>query len=199
VEVRDTPITAPITSSQTVFHGRVWDIVAEDAELRPGVVVRREFMKHPGAVAILAVDSEDRILLQRQYRHPVRARLWEPPAGLLDKPGEAPIEAAKRELMEEADLEAGDWRSVLWFYSTPGGTDEVIHVFLARDLRPVPEDRRFAREDEEATLVPEWVKLDDAGALVLSGAIHSPTAVTGVLALLAARNAPGGWDSLPIA
>jgi ADP-ribose pyrophosphatase len=188
-----------VTSSETVFHGRVWDIVAEDATLPDGASIRREFMAHPGAVAIIAVDAEGRVLLQRQYRHPVRALLWEPPAGLLDVAGEPPVETAKRELNEEADLTAGDWRHLLTFNTTPGGTDEVIHVFLARDLAAVPAADRFEREDEEASLVPAWIPLEEAVALVMTGAVHSPSAVVGLLAAAEARRRDGGWDALPLA
>jgi ADP-ribose pyrophosphatase len=197
--VRDQAVAYPVTSSETVFQGRVWDIVAEEATLPDGVSIRREFMAHPGAVAIIAVDCQDRVLLQRQYRHPVRALLWEPPAGLLDVAGEPALATAKRELHEEADLTASDWRPLLSFNTTPGGTSEVIHLFLARGLAPVPPGERFQREDEEAGLVPAWLPLDEAVGLVMDGAIGSPSAVVGLLAAAQARRQEGGWDALPAA
>ncbi|MDR1824054.1 MAG: NUDIX hydrolase [Bifidobacteriaceae bacterium] len=195
--VADTPVTRPVLSSTIEFHGRVWDIAAEDVELPGDVVVRREFMAHTGAVAVIAIDHQGRVLLQSQYRHPVRRDLWEPPAGLLDVAGEPPVETAQRELFEEADLQAADWRRLIAFFSTPGGCNEVIQIFLARDLTEVPPAERFERADEEATMVPAWVPLDEAAGLVLGGALHSPTSVVGILAALRTRDLPGGWDALP--
>jgi ADP-ribose pyrophosphatase len=195
--VRDQAVAYPVGRSETVFRGRVWDVVADQVELPDGEHLRREYVAHPGAVAVIAVDGRGRVLLQRQYRHPVKALLWEPPAGLLDVPGEPPVATARRELHEEADLTAGDWRRLLTFNSTPGGASEVIHLFLARDLAPVPAAERFRREAEEASLVPAWLDLDQAVGLVMSGAVRSPTAVVGLLAAAQARRAPGGWDALP--
>jgi ADP-ribose pyrophosphatase len=144
------------------------------------------------------MDDAGRILLQRQYRHPVRAELWEPPAGLLDVAGEEPLVAAQRELAEEADLTAGDWRRLVSFYTTPGGCTERIAMFLARELGPVCRDGvGFVRRDEEADLVPVWLPLAQAVALVLEGALASPTAVNGILATACAQAAPGGLDALP--
>jgi ADP-ribose pyrophosphatase len=186
----------PVSASKTVFRGRIWDVVADTVELPTGPV-RREYLRHPGAVAVMAVDDAARLLLQRQYRHPVRTWLWEPPAGILDVAGEPPADTARRELAEEADLTARDWRRLLSFNSTPGGTSEVIHVFLARGLEAVPVDQRFRREDEEADLEPAWVGVEAAVELVMAGALTSPTAVVGILAAARARTAPGGWDALP--
>ncbi|MCL2803150.1 MAG: NUDIX hydrolase [Micrococcales bacterium] len=194
--VHDLPVSHPVRDSETVFAGRIWDIVADVVALPSGQEVRREYMRHPGAAAVIALNAAGQVLLQRQYRHPVRAELFEPPAGLLDEVGEPVIEAAKRELAEEADLMAGDWRHLLTFNSTPGGTDEVIHVFLARDLAEVPAAERHERVDEEADLVPVWLDLDQACALVMSGALRSPTAVVGLLAAVRARDT-AGFDALP--
>jgi ADP-ribose pyrophosphatase len=88
---------------------------------------------------------------------------------------------------------------LLTFRSTPGGTSEIIHIFLARGLAPVPAAERFEREDEEADLLPAWVGLEEAAGLVMSGALTSPTAVVGILAAVRAQAAPGGWDALPSA
>ncbi len=99
-----------------------------------GTVARRDYQVHPGSVAVLALDEEDRVLLIKQYRHPVRQKLWEIPAGLLDVPGENPLHAARRELYEEAHVKAGDWRVLTDVYTSPGGCDEAVRIFLARDL-----------------------------------------------------------------
>jgi ADP-ribose pyrophosphatase len=195
--IADQAVVRPVGRSDTVFRGRIWDVVSDDVTLPDGVTVCREYVRHPGAAAVIAVDAAGSVLLQRQYRHPARAQLWEPPAGLLDVPGEPPALTARRELAEEADLEASDWRHLVTFNSSPGGSSEVIHVFLARHLGEAPADRRFVREAEEATLVSAWIPLDDAVGLVMANRLRSPTAVVGILAAAAARRAAGGWDSLP--
>lgn len=193
----DQSVDYPVTRSEELFAGRIWDVLGEEVALPDGQSVWREFVAHPGAAAVIAINDQGQVLLQRQYRHPVAMELWEPPAGLLDVPDEPPIETARRELVEEADLEAADWRQLVSFLSTPGGTSEAIYVYLARGLTEVPAERRYQRFDEEARLVPCWVDLDRAVELVMRGALHSPTAVTGLLAAIHARGLPGGWDALP--
>ena len=97
-----------VLASETVYEGRIWDVVSEQVELSEGGPrMTRDFITHPGAVAILALDDQDRVLLIRQYRHPVGMTQWEIPAGILDVEGEHPAKAAARELGEEADLSAG--------------------------------------------------------------------------------------------
>ncbi len=190
----DEAASRPVAEHAVLHHGRVFDVVADRVHLGGPAPVLREYTAHPGAVAVLALDDEDRVLLLSQYRHPVRRELWEPPAGLLDVAGEPEVAAARRELAEEADLVAGRWWRLASFYTSPGGSDEHITVFLARDLTPVPDGSRFVREDEEAGMVPVWVPLDEAVAAVLDGSLRSPTAVVGVLAASAARAA--GWRTL---
>ncbi|WP_396022512.1 NUDIX domain-containing protein [Cellulomonas palmilytica] len=176
-----------------MYRGRVWGVARDVVDLGDSQVVR-EYVAHTGAVAVIALDDEDRVLLLSQYRHPVRHVLWEPPAGLLDVPGEDPVRAAARELAEEADLVAGRWWRLVDFFTTPGGSSERITVFLARELSPVPDADRFVREDEEAAMVPEWVPLDEAVAGVLGDRFASPSTAVGVLAAAAAR--ARGWDTL---
>jgi ADP-ribose pyrophosphatase len=149
---------------------------------------------HTGAVGIVALDDQDRVLMVRQYRHPVRSYLWEPPAGLLDVDGEDPLETARRELAEEGDLRADEWHVLVDFYNSPGGSTEAFRCYLARDLHPVPEPERHEREGEERDMHTAWLPLDEARELVLAGRLHNPTAVTGVLAACAARDA--GWSTL---
>ncbi|MDM7830933.1 NUDIX domain-containing protein [Cellulomonas edaphi] len=189
----DVPAERSVLSHEVIHAGKVFDLVGDVVDLGASQVLR-EYVAHPGAVAVIALDEDDRVLLLSQYRHPVRSVLWEPPAGLLDVDGEDPVAAAARELAEEADLRAGSWWKLVEVYTTPGGSNEHIVVFLARDLAPVADDERFARADEEADMVPRWVPLDEAVAAVLGGRIHSPTAVAGVLAAAAARAA--GWSTL---
>jgi ADP-ribose pyrophosphatase len=180
--------------SETVHRGLVWNVVRDTVDLGPGGVVRREYLRHPGAVAVLALDPQDRVALVHQYRHPVRELLWELPAGLLDVAGEIPLEAARRELAEEADLRAGRWDVLVDWFNSPGGMDEALRVYLARDLSPVPEDQRHVREAEECGMPVRWATLDQARDAILAGRVRNPSAVVGVLAACAARET--GWTTL---
>lgn len=193
-EVVDVPAEAEVVSSTLIHKGRIWDLASDEVDLGDGVSVVREYVQHPGAVAVIALDDDERVLLLQQYRHPVRSLLWEPPAGLLDVAGEDLRDAAARELAEEADLRAERWDVLVDYYTTPGGSDEPIRVFLARGLSPVPHDERHDREDEERDMASAWVPLDDAVAAVLGGRVHNPSAVVGILAAAAAR--ARGWETL---
>lgn len=175
------------------FEGHVWSVVSDTVEFE-GASAVRDVILHPGAVAVIALDDDDRVLLIRQYRHPVGRWLFEPPAGLLDEPDEAAWLTAGRELAEESGYEASRWDVLLDFYTSPGGTSEGIRVFLARGLSPLADGRPHTGEAEEAHLPRAWVDLDEARDLVLSGRLGSPSAVTGVLAAWTSR--AGGWASL---
>lgn len=191
---QDRPVERPLLGSEVVHAGMIWDVVRDTVDLGDAGTVRREYVRHPGAVAVIALDDDDRVLLLRQYRHPVRAELWEPPAGLLDVPGEDPRQAAARELAEEADLVAGSWWELVDYLSSPGGSDEGLRLFLARDLSPVPHAERHVREAEEAGMVTRWVPLDEAVEAVLGGRLQNPSAVVGILAAAACRSR--GWVGL---
>ena len=141
--------------------GRVWDVRSEHVDLGEGGVVVRDFVDHTGAVAVLALDDEDRVVLVQQYRHPVGAFEWELPAGLLDVDGEPAHLTAARELHEEADLVAGEWHLLLDHYASPGGSSEALRVFLARDLTDVPDHERHEREGEELGMPVRRVPLDE--------------------------------------
>lgn len=193
-QLADVPGERPVLASQVVHRGLVWDVVRETLELGPYRTVTREYVRHPGAVAVIALDDDDRVLLLRQYRHPAGAELWEPPAGLLDVPGEDMLVAAQRELAEEADLTATRWWVLADYLTTPGGSDEGLRVYLARGLAEVPHADRHRREDEEADMEPVWVPLDDAVTAVLAGRLRNPSTAVGVLAAAAAR--ARGWTDL---
>lgn len=193
-ELRDRIASLPVCSSEVVFTGAVWDIRRDVVDLGDAGQVKREYMQHPGAVAVLALDDDEQIVLIQQYRHPVRAVEWELPAGLLDIDGEEAWKGAARELGEEADLRAEEWHVLADYYSSPGGSDEALRVFLARDLSDVPHDDRFQREGEELGMPTRRVSLDQAHEAVLTGRIHNPSAVIGILTAHAAR--ARGWDTL---
>lgn len=192
--VQDRPVTRAVVGSETTHEGMVFDVVRETVDLGEAGTVTREFVRHPGAVAVIVLDDEDRVLLLSQYRHPVRSELWEPPAGLLDVPGEALQVAAARELAEEADLVARSWWVLADYFTSPGASDESLRVFLARDLSPVPEGERHDRQGEERDMVARWVPLDEAVDAVLAGSVHNPSAVVGLLAAAACR--ARGWSGL---
>ena len=144
----DEPFASPVLASRLGFEGKKWTIVSDEVEIA-GDVVTRDVLRHPGAVAVAAVDEAGRVLLIRQYRHPVRATLWEIPAGLLDSPDEPLFEVGRRELAEEVDLGARRWDVLADFYASSGCTDERVRVYLARGLFDA-EPTGFVREAEEA-------------------------------------------------
>lgn len=194
IEDRHTPHT--VTESTTAWSGRIVDMVEDHVVVVEGEEpVVRQYTRHPGAVAVVAMRGEEgaeEILLLRQYRHPVNASLWEIPAGLLDIPGEDSRVAAERELAEEADLKAARWDVLVDFFTSPGGSTEPLRVFLARDLETT--ETSFEREDEEATMEYAWVSLSDALDWVLAGRLHNPSTVIGILSAQAARGR--GWEGL---
>ncbi len=193
-EVRDRADALPVEHSIERFRGHVWNVRTDTITFADGSLVARDVIEHPGAVGIAALDDEDRILLIRQYRHPVGAYLFELPAGLRDVVGEDPLVTAKRELAEEAGVVAAEWAILVDFFNSPGGSSEANRCYLARRLSVIPGGRVHSGEAEEAHLPRAWIPLDEAVELVLSGALHNPTAVTGVLAAAAARDR--GWATL---
>lgn len=180
-DLRDEAYTPNITASDVVYHGAVWNIRRETFDLpeAPGLV--RDIMAHTGAVAIAVVNEQERILLVQQYRHPVRARLWEVPAGLLDVPGEDPFEAAQRELAEEADLRAGRWEVLTDSCLTPGGSSESIRLYLARDIELIDAADRHERSEEEAGFKFRWANLDEALDVMSAGEITNSIAQLALL------------------
>ncbi|MFF7332040.1 NUDIX domain-containing protein [Streptomyces sp. NPDC090306] len=192
--IKDTPEEWEVRATATPFTGNKTSVRTDDVVMPNGSVVHRDYQVHPGSVAVLALDDEDRVLVIRQYRHPVRHKLWEIPAGLLDVPGENPLHAVQRELYEEAHVKAEDWRVLTDVYTTPGGCDEAVRIFLARDLSEA-DGERFAVEDEEADMEYARVPLAELVRGALAGELHNNCLVVGALALAAAR-AGDGVDSL---
>lgn len=194
--VSDEPLRWPVVSSVTSFAGRVVSVRSDEVRSPvDGSTFVRDVVVHPGAVAVVALDDEERVLLVGQYRHPVGHRLLEIPAGLRDVDGEPPHRTAERELYEEGHVRASEWRSLADIYASPGMTDEAIRIYLARGVSDVPADERFRGPDEEADMPVSWLALPEAVEAVLAGRIHNGTTCVGILATWAARNG-AGYDAL---
>ena len=174
--------------ARSVAKGRIVTVRVDTVELPDGQLIDREVVEHPGAVAVLALDDAERVLMIRQYRHPAGAMLWEIPAGLRDVAGEPLADTARRELLEEAGYRAATWHVLADYLSSPGITTERLRVFLARDLTLVPPaEREYVPEHEEAYLTLAWVPLADAVRGILAGELHNGVAAVGILSAYAAR------------
>jgi 8-oxo-dGTP pyrophosphatase MutT (NUDIX family) len=192
-----------VASSRDVHIGRVVGLRIDDVVMPGGNTAVREVIEHLGAVAIVTLDEDQRITLIHQYRHPMGHRLWELPAGLIDHLGEDPVGTARRELVEEVGLAAEDWVTLVDVAASPGFTDEVVRVFLARGLSDVERD---VLGDEEADLVVRKVPLAEAVRMALAGELVNGAAVSGVLAAQAVvsgvaepRSADAPWEDRPTA
>ncbi len=180
-----------VESSDLVFEGRVISVRKDIVTMPGNTTSQRDVVVHPGAVGVVALDDQGRVLLVNQYRHPVRRRLDELPAGLLDVDGEPSLTGAQRELMEEAGLAATTWHVLVDALTSPGMTDEAIRLYLARDVRTVDRD---VQEHEEADMTTAWVPLDDAVRRVMAGEIENAMACLGILA--ADRASRDGFSGL---
>ena len=176
------------------YRGAIFTVHTDRVTMSGGGTASRDVVAAKGAVGVVAIDDVDRVVLIKQYRHAVGGYLWELPAGLRDVDGEDLVTGAARELAEEADLTAGRYDLLIDLHTSPGFTDEIIRLFLARELTPVPDDERHERTDEEADLELSWVDLDEAVAMVFRGEITNAAAVGGLLA--AARARDEGWATL---
>ncbi|GHH45304.1 NUDIX domain-containing protein [Lentzea cavernae] len=166
-------------SSEDVHVGRVVALRVDEVEMPGGGTAKREIVEHMGAVAVVAVDDAGQVVLIHQYRHALGRHLWELPAGLLDHDGEEPVIGARRELAEEVGLDAARWDTLVDTAASPGFTDEVVRVYLARELSEVDRD---VQGEEEADLEIHRFGIDDAVRMVLSGEIVNSSAVAGLLA-----------------
>ncbi len=184
----------PVLATESIFTGNVISLHLDRVRMSDDTVAVREVVDHPGAVGVVALDDDGAILLVNQYRHPVRTRLDELPAGLLDVVGEPALLAAQRELAEEAAVTATDWHVLIDLYTSPGMSNEAIRLFLARGLAPVPDDERFQPEHEEITLTVHRVPLAEALGRVFAGDLTNAAAVAGILAT--AHCAATGWAGL---
>lgn len=181
-----------VVGSETVFKGRVLTVRVDDVRMSDGSVAKREVVAHPGAVGVVALDGDGKIVLVNQYRPAIGARLDELPAGLLDVPGESALDCAKRELAEEAGLAADEWNVLLDLHTSPGMTNEAVRIFLARGLSEVAGD--FQAEHEELDLQVTREPLAEAVRRALAGGVTNAIAVAGILAAVHGRAT--GWRDL---
>ncbi|HEX8510590.1 MAG TPA: NUDIX hydrolase [Propionibacteriaceae bacterium] len=194
-ELHDDRVAWPVLASHQLAAGHITRYLQDEVRAPDGGQVTREYLRHPGAVAVIALDGRQRMALVRQYRHPVGHRLVEPPAGLLDVDGEDFVLAAQRELAEEVGLAAGDWRVLVDVFSSPGMTSESLRVYLARGLTSAAAPDGFLREGEEAEMDAVWAPLEDVVDAVLAGELQNPSVVIGSLSAWTALHR-GGFDTL---
>ena len=185
-----------LIASEPVYEGRVIELHRDTVAMPGGGDSVREVVRHPGAVAVVALDDEGRVVLVRQYRHPVGGYLWELPAGLRDAEGEAPLLTAQRELAEEVRMAAERWSLLTTTFSTPGFCDELVLVYLAEGLSDVDRPEGFTVEHEELDMTVELVPLADAVQRVFDGSIRNSAAVIGLLA--AAQHRAAGTTLRPV-
>lgn len=195
--VSDVPESWPVASSKQLFRDDWVMGLRADEVARPDhrhETFRRLVLEHPGAVIVLAVDDDDRVLVLHQYRHAVRQRLVELPAGLRDVDHEDLLQTARRELLEEAQIEASSWEHLLTTHPSPGISSERIDFFLARGLRPGHRGE-FEPAHEEADMEVGWVPLDDLVSAVLESRVTDGPLGLAVLAYAVRRG--GGTDPGP--
>lgn len=180
-----------VVDSRVLHRGRYLTFRVDTVERADGTRASRDIAGHPGAVAILAIDDEDRVLLVRQFRLAAGQTLLEVPAGTLDVAEDGTVEdpdvAAPRELEEETGMRAATWRTLGQFYTAPGFTEELMTLYLATDLRPASTDRLGPDEDERLLL--DRVPVADALAAVDRGEIHDAKSLVALLWLARLRSA----------
>lgn len=187
-DLRDRDETWPVTVTSEVAVSKLVRIRCDTVRMPDGDVADRDVVEHPGAVAVVALDRDDQVLLIRQYRHPVGRQLWEIPAGLRDIPGEPLLATAQRELLEEAGYRAASWHVLTDYFTSPGFSTERLRIFLATDLALVPEsEREYVPDHEEAHLLVEWVPLEAVVSGILAGDLHNGVLAVGALATAVAR------------
>jgi 8-oxo-dGDP phosphatase len=183
--IGDSEMSWPVVDSVTEYKGGVVAVRRDTLSQPDGGTFERDVIVHPGAVGIVAVDEDGRVLIVTQYRHPARRRLVELPAGLLDKDGEDLVDAAKRELAEEGHVRAEHWSMLVRLMPSPGMSDEVMTIYLATGISVSDVPEGFVAHHEESSMTREWVPLADLVEAVLAGRVTNAALVAGVLATAA--------------
>lgn len=186
------PDSWPVASTEEQFKNWLITVRTDKVRMPDSSHAERTVVTHIGAVAVLALDEQDRVLMIRQYRHPVARQLWEIPAGLRDVSGEALVDTARRELLEETGYAAREWHALIDSYASPGITSERIRIFLARGIETAQSD--YQREGEEKFLRTAWVPLAEAVQAALAGKLHNGATIQGILAARVAGSA--GYSGL---
>jgi len=186
--IKDEPADFPLIKSDTVFSGRIWEVREEVFQFGEQELTR-DFIVHPGAVGVIALNDLGQMLLVQQYRRTLGKMMWEPPAGLLDVADEDPLDAAKRELQEETGYLASDWRVLFDFAPSAGGSTELIRCYLATGLE-LHEAGRPEATGEEADMKVQWTPVGEVMEAIHTGAISNSLLITGTFALLAAMADP---------
>ena len=181
--IKDQPEQWHRLRRRVIHRGHIVTMEEHDLVSPSGETLTRELIRHHGAVAIMALNDKNEIAVVHQYRHPVASRLVEPPAGLLDVDAEEPLAAAQRELAEEAGLAAGDWRVLADYCTSPGVSDEVARIYLARELSPVDRPAGYVAHGEEADMGLDWLPLDDVMDAIRDGTVNNVALVLGVTSL----------------
>jgi len=180
-----------VIASEPIYQGRIISLRKDTVAMPGGGESDREVVHHPGAVGVVAIDDEDRVVMLRQYRHPVGEHMWEVPAGLLDVDGEPPVDAARRELAEEVQLSAERWSLLTTHHPSPGFCDEKVLLYLAEGLSPAELPEGFTVEHEELDMTVERVPLAEAVQWVFDGTVRNSLAAIGLLAAAQVRaNSP---------
>ena len=188
--MEDTQESWPVAATEPLLKHWLLEVRSDKVQMPDQNFAERTVVSHPGAVAVLALDDAGRVLMIRQYRHPVGYQLWEIPAGLRDAAGEPPLETARRELLEETGYRARDWHVLIDYFTSPGYSTERLRIYLARAVEQAEDDpgRAYVRHDEEKYLIQQWVPLDEAVTLAFEGRLHNSAAITGVLAAQSAQS-----------
>jgi ADP-ribose pyrophosphatase len=188
----DDPLRERLVSSEVLRRSRILEFRIDTVEAADGHRSTRDIAGHPGGVCVVAIDEQDRLLLVRQWRHAAGRALLEIPAGTLDREADGSIEdhagAAARELEEETGSRAGAWRYLGAFWTAPGFTSELMHLYLATNLRPGHEGGLAPDEDERHEL--RALPFDEAVAMVERGELPDAKPIAGVL-LVARLRAEG--------
>lgn len=168
-------------SSKEIFHGKVINLRLDEVELPNGKLAHREVVEHPGGVAIVAITSEEEVLLVKQFRKPCEEVLWEIPAGKLER-GEDPVKAALRELEEETGFKAETVEKVISFYTSPGFADEVLHIYLADQLTPTAQ----ALDEDEFLSVgrKSWMEIQK---MIATNEMKDAKSIAGLLCVMSQR------------